>query len=217
VRQDPLPRRPRTRHQENSSAIDPGQRIGESRTVYRLPANVAAPEAEGSPVFSDLDAVAVLDEQEQPVSTAPLLGCETPAGRQDHRRAAPWRPASTSLLCQQPAATLHRCCSSRGEATNPAVRAPSGCADPTHGGSSRRRTVLSSGTSGNGTSRSPAPPRCGSQLVLGGSDTGYELDASFLGFAQSRCLTGSRRFTGRQASCRLLFALPNQKPLCAVT
>ena len=43
-------------------------------------------------------------------------------------------------------------------------------------------------------------------VVLGGSAAGDELDASFLGIAGEPVLAGVGRFSGRQASRRLLFA-----------
>jgi hypothetical protein len=81
-----------------------------SRTVALAASRVRARTAVEAEVRPDLGLAVGKDEQVEPVSTAPLLGCETPAGRQVTGELRPGRPASTSLLCQQPAATLHRWC-----------------------------------------------------------------------------------------------------------
>jgi hypothetical protein len=54
-------------------------------------------------------------------------------------------------------------------------------------------------------------------LVLGGSEAGDQLDASFLGIAVEPALAGVGRLSGRQASRRLPFALPEEKWSISVT
>jgi hypothetical protein len=58
------------------------------------------------------------------------------------------------------------------------------------------------------------------QLLLidqGGGGVGDERDAWSLGVAEGGCSPGSRRLAGRQALCRLMFAVAKEKSLMSFT